>query len=206
MRGDYSNGRIYFIEPICEHEDNEFYYGSTIQKLCKRMDKHRRDFKYWKDGKRTKITCFDLFEKYGLENCKIFLVELYPCKSREELESREGYYIRNYDCVNKNIPGRKHTEYMKEYRINNKDEIKEYMKKYHIDNKEYFTEYYYDNKDKILKHNREYNKKNKESIQIKQCIKIECPCSGKYTRHNKSIHIKTKKHIKYIEQNNNQEI
>ena len=39
-----------------------------------------------------------------------------------------------------------------------------------------------------------------------QCIKIECPCSGKYTRHNKSKHIKTKKHIKNIEQNNNQEI
>ena len=128
MRGDYSNGRIYFIEPICEHEDNEYYYGSTIQKLCKRMDKHRRDFKSWKNGKRRKIMCFDLLEKYGIENCKIYLVELYPCESREELESREGYYIRNNDCVNKYIPGRTR----KEYRIDNKDKFKEY----YINNKD----------------------------------------------------------------------
>jgi hypothetical protein len=177
MRGDYSNGRIYFIEPICDHEDNEVYYGSTLQKLCKRMDKHRRDFKYWKDGKRTKITCFDLFEKYGLENCKIYLVELYPCKSREELESREGYYIRNYDCVNKNIAGRTrnewcidNTEYMRDYYNNNKDKIKENAK-----------EYYYNNKDIIL-------------------TKHECVCGGRYTCIHKTQHSKTKKHMKYEEE------
>ena len=170
MRGDYSNGRIYFIEPICEHEDNEFYYGSTIQKLCKRMDKHRSSYKSWKNGKSQKVMCCDLFEKYGIGNCKIYLVELYPCKSKEELESREGYYIRNYNCVNKCTPGRT------------------------------CEEYYNDNKDIILKHNREYNKENKVNIRTKQCIKIECPCSGKYTRHNKSIHIKTKKHMEYIEE------
>ena len=168
MRGDYSNGRIYFIEPICEHEDNEFYYGSTLQKLCKRMDKHRSDYKLWKDGKRANITCFDLFEKYGLENCKIYLVELYPCKSREELESREGYYIRNYDCVNKTIPGR--------------------TKK----------EWYIDNKDKIIQYRKEYCILNKEISRVK----YECACGGRYTHDHKSVHFKTMKHIKYIEQQN----
>ena len=111
MRGDYSNGRIYFVEPICEHEDNEVYYGSTLQKLCKRMDFHRGSYKTWKNGKSGKFMCYELFEKYGVENCKIYLVELFSCKSREELESREGYYIRNYDCINKNIPGRTCKEY-----------------------------------------------------------------------------------------------
>ena len=62
MKGDYSNGRIYFVEPICDHEDNEVYYGSTVQILCKRMDKHRSDYKSWKNGKRRKIMCFELFE------------------------------------------------------------------------------------------------------------------------------------------------
>ena len=133
------------------------------------MDKHRSSYKSWKNGKSRKLMCYELFEKYGVENCKIYLVELYSCKSKEELESREGYYIRNYNCNNKLIPGRTSKEYyndnkdkMKEYRINNK----EYMKEYRIDNKneikEYFAEYYYDNKDKILKHNREYNKKIKK--------------------------------------------
>jgi hypothetical protein len=123
MRGDYSNGRIYFVEPICDHEENEVYYGSTLQKLCKRMDKHRSDYKQCKNGKKNKIMCFELFEKYGVESCKIFLVELYPCKSREELEAREGYYIRNYDCVNKRIPGRTRKEYHFDKKINLKSII-----------------------------------------------------------------------------------
>ena len=181
MRGDYSNGRIYFVEPICEHEDNEFYYGSTIQKLCKRMDKHRHDFKSWKDNNRRKIMCFELFEKYGIENCKIYLVELYPCESREELEAREGYYIRNYECINKCIPQRTN----KEWRIDNKDKIIETAKKY-----------YYNNKDMIAEKGKLYRQNNK----TKRCIKIECSCGGRYTHFNKSIHSKTKKHMKYIEE------
>ena len=95
MRGDYSNGRIYFIEPICDHEDNEFYYGSTLQKLCKRMDKHRSSYKSWMDGKSKKVMCYNLFEKYGIENCKIELVENYPCSSKEELCKRRIYTERN---------------------------------------------------------------------------------------------------------------
>jgi hypothetical protein len=204
MRGDYSNGRIYFIEPICEHEDNEFYYGSTLQKLCKRMDKHRRDFKSWKDDNKRKIMCFELFEKYGIENCKIYLAELYPCKSREELEAREGYYIRNYDCVNKNIPGRT----KKEYYNDNKDEILVSCKKYYKDKKdeilEYRKKYYKSNKDEILEYHKKYRNDNKDKLnkyqKEKGCIKIECSCGGRYTNNNKSIHIKTKKHIKYEEE------
>ena len=194
MKGDYSNGRIYFVEPICEHEDNEMYYGSTLQKLCKRMDFHRSSYKSWKNGKSTKVMCYELFEKYGLENCKIYLVELYPCKSREELESREGYYIRNYNCVNKCIPGRtfkewyndnrdKQQENQKEYYNNNKEKIDKNQKEYYNNNKEKFREYYNNNKDKI---NETY----------------ECKCGGKYTHQHKSVHFKTKKHIQYTEQQN----
>ena len=181
MRGDYKNGRIYFIEPTCDHEDNEFYYGSTIQTLSKRMGKHRRDFKYWKDGTHGKCMCFELFEKYGLQNCKIYLVELYPCESREELESREGYYIRNNDCVNKYIPKRTY----KEWRIDNKDKIAETKK-----------EYYNNNKDEIAEKGKVYRQNNK----TKRCIKIECSCGGRYTYNNKTQHSKTKKHIKYEEE------
>ena len=181
MRGDYSNGRIYFVEPICEHEDNEFYYGSTVQILCKRMDKHRRDFKRWKNGKYGKIMCFDLFEKYGIENCKIYLVELYPCESKEELESREGYYIRNYECINKNIPCRT-------------------SKEYYNDNKHKIKEYYINNKDNIKTRIKEYYINNKDNIKTKHNVQYECPCGGKYTYSNKSQHSKTKKHIKYEEE------
>ena len=190
MRGDYINGRIYFVEPICEHEDNEVYYGSTLQKLCKRMDKHRSSYKSWMDGKSQKVMCYDLFEKYGLQNCKIYLVELYPCKSREQLESREGYYIRNYDCVNKNIPGRT----QKEWCIDNKDKLSEYYK-----------EWCNDNKDKIVNYQKEYHNKNKDKIHTRKNVHYDCPCGGRYTHTNRILHFKTKKHIQFVEQQNKEE-
>ena len=43
---------------------------------------------------------------FGLENCKIALVELFPCASKMELERKEGEYIKNNDCVNKTVVGR----------------------------------------------------------------------------------------------------
>jgi hypothetical protein len=40
-----------------------------------------------------------LFEKY--DDVRIELIEEYPCKNKMQLNKREGYYIRNNDCVNK---------------------------------------------------------------------------------------------------------
>jgi hypothetical protein len=87
---DYKNGKIYIIEPICEHPVEDCYYGSTTQLLCKRMDFHRGHFRAWKDGKRRKTMVYDLFDKYGIENCVIRLHKLYSCQSKEQLEAEEG--------------------------------------------------------------------------------------------------------------------
>jgi hypothetical protein len=37
--------------------------------------------------------------KYGIENCKIELVEAYPCENKEELRKREGYWIKTGGTV-----------------------------------------------------------------------------------------------------------
>ena len=64
------------------------------------------------------------FEEYGIDNCFITLIESYPCSSKDELASREAYYIKSMTCVNKVVPrGR---QYIKsnnplEYYNNNKD-------------------------------------------------------------------------------------
>ena len=36
-----------------------------------------------------------LLKKYGIENCKIHLIELVDAKSKDDLESRESFYIGN---------------------------------------------------------------------------------------------------------------
>jgi len=41
-----------------------------------------------------------------------------------------------------------------------------------------------------------YYKKNKNTINKK----INCKCGGKFTKHNKSAHLQTKKHLKYLKE------
>ena len=114
MPVDYSNGKIYRVEPICEHLENEVYYGSTSQaRLCVRWAGHKRDYKY---KHKTTLACI-LFDKFGVENCNITLVELFPCETKDELNSREGWYHRNVPCVNRYIAGRSKADYRQDNRI-----------------------------------------------------------------------------------------
>ena len=127
---NYNNGKIYKIVG-----GDECYIGATTKEhLCQRIAGHRSDYQKWKNAKRTFITSFYLFEKYGIENCTIELIELFPCISKDELNAREGYYIRNITCVNKNIPNRTNAE----YRVDNQEKIKQYRAEHHEEiNKKY---------------------------------------------------------------------
>ena len=65
-------------------------------------------------GKKTSFdkTCsFDLFEKYGIENCRILLLELVNARTKDELHTREAHYIKTLKCVNKVIPNRTRKDY-----------------------------------------------------------------------------------------------
>ena len=147
----YQRGKIY---KIVDNGYNMVYYGSTVKLLCQRMGNHRDLYK------KNSLKCLTktIFDKYGIENCKIELVENYPCNSKEELLKREGYYIKNNDCINKQVAGRT----IKEYR----DEHKDNMKKYREQNKdkllEQGKEYYKKHKDKKLEQNKKWMEENKE--------------------------------------------
>jgi hypothetical protein len=48
----YGNSKVYEIEPICDHDEDEVYIGSTTKVyLSDRMVKHRSDYKRWKEKK-----------------------------------------------------------------------------------------------------------------------------------------------------------
>ena len=170
---NYSNGKIYKIEPIVEHEEEEIYVGSTTkQYLSQRMDNHRRCFKSWKSGKTNKLTVFDLFDKYGIDNCKIYLLESVNANSKDELLAKEGHYIKTLKCVNRCIAGRT----IKEYNNDNLDKIKHYRE---------------NNRDKMKNYLVQYRENNKNKIQA-ICICNICNCN--YTKQNKKQHQKTQKH------------
>ena len=81
---DYSTGKIYKIV-VDTDEEYKPYVGSTIQGLAERMGGHRSNYKKWKIGKVAKCSSFDLFDKFGIESCKIILLEEYSCDSKIKL-------------------------------------------------------------------------------------------------------------------------
>jgi len=87
---DYQKGKIYKL--YSNESPDEIYIGSTTQSLCRRKQGHKD-----KKNCNSKI----LFEKY--EQVIIELIEYFPCNTREELNKKEGEYIRMTDCINKEI-------------------------------------------------------------------------------------------------------
>jgi hypothetical protein len=131
----YGNGKIYKIESSA---GGKCYVGSTTQRLSERMAKHRHAYKDLKAGnkKRGRSMVCDLFDKHGVDNCIIMLIESFACDTKEELHAREGHYIKTMDCVNKCIPGRRLTG--KEYWALKKDTANEKRRrKYAVTKVEY---------------------------------------------------------------------
>ena len=119
----YYNSKIY---KIVSNYTDKIYIGSTSQILSKRIYAHRKTYQYYYDNnKGNYITSYELIK---LGEIDIILIENYKCENREELKSRERYYIElNKEiCVNKNIPSRT----IKEYYIDNIEKIKEQKKIY----------------------------------------------------------------------------
>ncbi len=38
---DYANGKIYMLEPTCEYEEGDIYYGSCATALHRRFSQHK---------------------------------------------------------------------------------------------------------------------------------------------------------------------
>ena len=155
----YNNSKIYKI--WSPSRDDLVYYGSTYQSLSQRMSIHRSNYRRWKEGKYHNVSSFKIFEE--CDDYRIELVENYPCSNKEELNAREGYYIRNNTCVNKVVPDRT----KKEYRIDNKEKIKEQSKQYRENHKEEIKQYYQDNKEELKDQSKQYYEANKEKIDEK---------------------------------------
>jgi len=172
---DYKNGKIYKI--VCK-ETGKVYIGSTKKSLNRRLQEHKQDYKRYCEEKKNYITSFEIFKK---NNYEIVLIEEYPCDSRQQLETRERYYIENCECINKTIPTRTKQEYCDE----NKAKIQEYKKEYNI-------QYRKENKEKIQEYKKQYREENKQKIQEyyeenkeKMSAKVECKLCGRTVSKNK---------------------
>ena len=93
-------GRIY---KIVTGQSNQCYIGSTINELRYRFRQHKGAYKQWKNGKKIKpCSSFDLFEKYGLEQCQILLVKEYEIFDKKHLRIYEQLWLSKLRPVNVN--------------------------------------------------------------------------------------------------------
>ena len=107
------NGKIY---KVSDNEGHLCYYGSTESTLKVRMKNHRGSYTAYLKGNKKYNYIYSIFNKYGIDNCKIELVKLFPCASKIHLRIEEGIYSKNLECVNKNVAGRTQKEYLLENR------------------------------------------------------------------------------------------
>lgn len=192
----YQNGKIY---RITDNGYNLFYYGSTIQPLAKRMNGHRRKYTLYKSGEYHNMTIFSIFDEYGTADCKIELVEEYPCNNKMELFKREGWHIQNNECVNKVIAGRT----MKEWCQDNKEKTKMRCKDWYEANKPQYLErvkhYRNSHKDEIKDYRKHYYEANKERLKEQQSVKIICPvCNVCYLKCGRTRHEQTMNHTRRL--------
>jgi hypothetical protein len=107
--------------------NNLDYYGSTKQRLKKRIWSHKNCYKRYLEGiSDYYITSFDIIKN---NNYIVDIVD--KCDENNRID-RESYYIRNFECVNKTIPNRSQKEYIQQ----NKTKLSKYAKEYNEKNKE----------------------------------------------------------------------
>ena len=172
----YQKGKIYKVVDVGY---NLCYVGSTIESVARRMAKHRNHYKDFKAGIHNKnyIRLFDIFDEYGVDSCKIELIENYPCSSKEELEAREGHHQQNNQCVNKNLAGRS-------------------RKQWREDNREYLLQ----GKKEDYCNNREYRMKlMQDRYETEKTKRMTCECGSEFRCCWLKNHIKTEKHQEYLQ-------
>lgn len=211
----YQHGKIYRI--ISDNLPNRVYIGSTCKRtVAQRLAEHVWAYHSFLRGKSRNTSSSELI---AAGNYHIFLIELFPCNSRDELLARERFHIEaNRDtCVNIAKP------------IITEDEQFEQRKQYYEDHKEEILlqckQYYEAHKEHIDKRNKEYNEAHKEEVAeyqkrwheehketqnaamkaryeaTKEVFnahrreKIICTCGEQISRGSMSQHVKSKRHI-----------
>jgi hypothetical protein len=162
------NGYIY---KISDTNEKMCYIGSTFVGVTERFYQHKTDFKRFKLGKYKRNSCFDIFDKFGVDNTKIVLVETldFPSK-RQDLLKLEQKWIKATDCVNKYSA------------IRTKE-----------DQKNYEQGYYKENKEKIQQAVKEYRSKPDVKEKIQERYKVYSQTEEAKKKHNERQKVYTEK-------------
>ena len=179
----YENGKIYCIR---NWVDDDIYVGSTTQALSKRFAKHRGDSKKEKHQNRMLYTKMN---EVGLEHFYIELIEKYECCSKEELQQKEGEWIRKISTLNHHIAGRTRKESAAEYHLKNQEKVSQRKLEQRLQNP-----------DKKKEQNRKNYENNREEINRRRKERIVCNCGVSYQRRQQTQHLNSTQHKTFLQQ------
>jgi hypothetical protein len=164
------------IYRICSDKGSKVYIGSTTkQYLSNRWAGHTSDYR------KKPINCAskELFDEYGIENCRCELIEEVDYQTKEDYLMRERYWIENtVDCINKRL---KPFATKEEQRIKKNERSKERYE--------------------LCKNNTLFMEVKKEQLNAwkeKNSEPILCECGITYMASHKARHLKSKRHLECI--------
>jgi len=219
---DYSRTVNYKI--VCKDLTVNYVYNGHTTDFVKRKNQHKSDCNNINNKKYNYKVYETIRENGGWENWEMIELEKFNCNDGNEARKRERYwYELLHSNLNTNVPNRSQKEYdeenkdkiqkyKQEYRQENKDKFKEYYQEnkelfqvYRQENKDKIQKYKQDNKDKIKESSQVYYQENKDKIKEYRKQKIECECGSIFRIGDKSKHLKTIKHLAYLEELNKEQ-
>jgi exonuclease VII large subunit len=190
-------GLIYKL--VCNDIDvKECYVGSTIN-LTRRKCHHKHRCND-KNNKAYHLYVYQFIrENGGFENWDMIQVEQYNFNTRNELHSKERYWVEQLQAtLNSCIPARTGEEYRKQ----NRAKINERMKIYNKNNSQIINEkhkrYYENNKQQLSGKNKKYYENNRDTINESRRQLMDCECGATVKKSYLLRHQReSKKHIFY---------
>ena len=172
MENTYQRSRVY---KLIDAGRTKCYIGSTTTSLSVRTSHHRDHYRACLNGRHNNMSVFRLFDEFQPENCKIELIETFPCNSREELLQREGFHIQQTECINKCVAGRS-------------------VNQWKLDHKERTRAYYEKSREKDIERARNRYEAKREQINEARMALAKCECGCEVRRDHLAQHRQTKKH------------
>ena len=159
----YQNSKIYKI--YSDLGDKVYIGCTTKQYLSQRMAKHKYDYTYYKKKREDTgyafVYSYLLFDEYGVDNCKIELLEAYPCNSIDEIRKREAHYIKTIPNINN------YHNWTPERIEKHKKKLLEKGKLYRESHKEKIKEKYQDHKKELLVIGKLYRESHRDELREK---------------------------------------
>lgn len=199
---DYSTREVSFYKFVCnDPEIKSSYVGSTVD-FTKRKNYHKEYYNNPNSKEHHRKIYQTIRENGGWSEWRMIEIEKRLVKDKREAQRIEQEWIEklqaNMNMTKAHSGCETKVEYNKQYRIENADAIKEYIKQYYIENADDITEYHKQYRLKNADDIKEKMKKRWLKNADKRKEVISCECGSQLTKCHLQRHLKTQKHIDFI--------